>query len=48
MTRRDWWLGILVIVVALIIQTLVFVGVMRTEHAVRFRPLVATSSMVGH
>jgi hypothetical protein len=48
MTRRDWWLGILVIVAALIIQTFVFVEVIRSEHAVRFRPVVAMSSMVGH
>jgi hypothetical protein len=44
MTRRDWWLGILVIVVALILHAIVIVRANRNPGASAFRyhPLNST------
>jgi hypothetical protein len=46
MTRKDWWLGILVIVLVLIIQTLVIIRVTRDSRtsAFRFLPLNETAA----
>lgn len=47
MTRKDWWLGILVIVIALIIQTLVIIRVARDSgtSVFRFLPLHQTAAI---
>jgi hypothetical protein len=43
MTRKDWWLGILVILIALIIQTMVLARITRPDAPVaQFRPLATT------
>jgi hypothetical protein len=47
MTRRDWWLGILVLLIALLLQTVVLIYVTRraseVAHAPRHVPTVALS-----
>ena len=43
MTRKDWWLGILVILIALIIQTMILARITRPDAPVaKFRPLATT------
>jgi hypothetical protein len=45
MTRRDWWLGILVIVVALVLHAIVTIRAARTprESGFQYRPLTETA-----
>jgi hypothetical protein len=43
MTRKDWWLGILVILIALIIQTMILARITRPDALVaKVRPLAST------
>jgi hypothetical protein len=42
MTRKDWWLGILVIIFALLVHALVVVRANRHPGAARFWPLSGT------
>jgi hypothetical protein len=47
MTRRDWWLGVLVVVIALLLQTVVLIYITRraseVAHTPRHVPTVALS-----
>ena len=46
MTRKDWWLGILIVVLALVLQTFVLARVNRTKPVTaKFWPL-ATSDLL--
>jgi hypothetical protein len=38
MTRKDWWLGIVIVLIALLIQTLVLVRVSRRANDVANAP----------
>jgi hypothetical protein len=49
MTRTDWWLGVGVIVLALVIQTLVLLSATARQEAPRAkaRPLIASVAGIG-
>jgi hypothetical protein len=44
MTRKDWWLGILVIVLALLVHALVLARANRQSRSARFWPLATTET----
>jgi hypothetical protein len=44
MTRKDWWLGILVIVLALLVHALVVVRANHQSRSAKFWPLNVTET----
>ena len=47
MTRKDWWLGILVVLIALLIQTLVLVHFSHTSAVAQASHRVPTQAWNG-
>jgi hypothetical protein len=44
MTRKDWWLGILIVLIALLIQTLVLIHVRASDVVKTPRPVPTQAS----